>query len=542
VLLAAGMLGWRMVREGIAQEPAAAGSRPFGLSYVPRDAVLVLATRPAELLRQPALASLRDSLANLGDDGPWRGIKPEDVTELKLIALLDERVQLTIAFTLRAASAEAATRLATYLGTNTESIRYGGTSYVRTQSAQVYFQPDVLSFVVASDEATLRRCILAGKAGAATTNWAERWSMVAERSAAAVVNTSLLRALPELAVSPSRGRMASTRSHEQLFRQTLAQATPLWQRSEWAVAELVVTEQITLRVVSQSASEENARQVHDALLTTVSAGRLGLALGRAEAVRADDPRGAALLQQLDLLDTMLEKAQIARQEKQVGLVARADSGLAQRLASMLLPAALATRDTNLRTTGANNLKLLALAMHNYHDTYKVFPAATQIGPKNVPHSWRVTILPFLEQAELYREYRQDEPWDSDHNRKALAKMPAVYRSPGDARTSTNTSYFTLVGPETPFHENKPGRLANIVDGTSNTILLVEAKQPTPWTKPEDIPFDSQQALPALGGWLPTGFMSAFCDGSVRFVPADIDPQTLRYAIMQQDGHSLHWPQ
>jgi hypothetical protein len=189
-----------------------------------------------------------------------------------------------------------------------------------------------------------------------------------------------------------------------------------------------------------------------------------------------------------------------------------------------------------------NLKKIALAFHNYHDTYKTFPAATQIGPKDVPHSWRVTVLPFLGEIQLYEQYRQDEPWDSQHNKQVLAEMPDVYRCPGDRRDSTNTSYFTMVGPQTVFEGNKCAKIRDILDGTSNTILVVESKGEVAWTKPEDIPFDPAGSLKKPGGWHLGGFCVAMCDGSARFLPDTIDDQTLRHAIMRADGNVLRFPE
>jgi hypothetical protein len=97
-------------------------------------------------------------------------------------------------------------------------------------------------------------------------------------------------------------------------------------------------------------------------------------------------------------------------------------------------------DQRLRAQSVNNLKQIALALNNYHDTYKAFPAAVQIGPKDVPHSWRISILPFLESFPLYERYRLDEPWDSEHNKTLLPEMPAVLRAPDAAPDSFHTSY------------------------------------------------------------------------------------------------------
>ena len=130
-----------------------------------------------------------------------------------------------------------------------------------------------------------------------------------------------------------------------------------------------------------------------------------------------------------------------------------------------------------RQKAINNLKQIMLALHNYYDTNGHFPPPVLTGPDGkTPYSWRVAILPYLEQTELYKRYKFDEPWDSDNNKRLLEQMPPVLRDPTADRHSTDTSYFALVGAETCFGE-KGGTgttFAEIKDGTANTIMVVEA--------------------------------------------------------------------
>ncbi len=197
-----------------------------------------------------------------------------------------------------------------------------------------------------------------------------------------------------------------------------------------------------------------------------------------------------------------------------------------------------------------NLKQIALAFHNYHDTYKAFPAAVQTGPKNTPRSWRVTILPFLDHIELYERYQQDEPWDSPHNKTVLSKMPDVYRAPGVAANSTNSAYFgfTLSSPAESDPKALPAvagasntRLRDIVDGTANTILVVETKLDVPWTQPADVPYDAASPLPKLGGFHDGGFNAALCDGSSIFFPDTFDRGMLLKFIQRDDGNPVSFP-
>ncbi|MCL6503895.1 MAG: DUF1559 domain-containing protein [Pirellulales bacterium] len=205
-------------------------------------------------------------------------------------------------------------------------------------------------------------------------------------------------------------------------------------------------------------------------------------------------------------------------------------------------AASETRDAKARRArSSENLKQIGLAMHNYHDVHGHFPPAVLIGPDGkTPHSWRIALLPYLGQDALHQQYRFDEPWDSQANLKVLAQMPEVFRAVDDP-TSTATNYFVLTGPDTVF--GKPGgtKYLDIIDGTSNTLMLVEAAADVPWTKPEDLPYDAQQPLPKLGGVFNEGFHVALCDGSVRFIPASVEARVLHAMITRAGTEAFEFP-
>ena len=138
---------------------------------------------------------------------------------------------------------------------------------------------------------------------------------------------------------------------------------------------------------------------------------------------------------------------------------------------------------------------------------------------------------------MYNQYNFDEPWDGPNNRKLIDKMPATYGYPGPDGTPssrTNTSYFVFTGPSTAVGAGDGPKIQKITDGTSNTILAVEAKRDIPWTKPEDIPFDPKVPLPDLGGFTPDGFNALFGDGSVSYIKKSIAPMTLK-ALITRDG-------
>jgi hypothetical protein len=190
---------------------------------------------------------------------------------------------------------------------------------------------------------------------------------------------------------------------------------------------------------------------------------------------------------------------------------------------------------------ANNLKQLALAMHNYHDVHGKFPAAAVLGADGkTTHSWRVALLPYLEQDHIYKKYRFDEPWDSPSNARLSMPMTPFLRHPQAPEGSSTSSYYVLTGPETIFAGSAGLRISEIADGTSNTILIVEAKRDIPWMKPEDIPYAADKPLPELGGYDPSGFFVALADGSVRRLPKTIDEKLLRSLITRNGGEPIDY--
>jgi RNA polymerase sigma factor (sigma-70 family) len=281
------------------------------------------------------------------------------------------------------------------------------------------------------------------------------------------------------------------------------------------------------------------------------------------------------------------------------------------------------------------LRTLGAAILNYHAAFGHLPAPAMVDEKAKPLlSWRVAILPFLEQNELYRQFKLDEPWDGPHNKKLLAKMPAVFAPVRKTRAATATYFQYIVGPEAIFTSHRlrgssafggfgpgagpgfpggmgggpaglgmpgmggrpgmggsgpggprggpaPGGMgppggsglgfpgmpggsgmgpgggasgppgmggrpgggipsipANIPDGASNTILVVEAGAPVEWTKPEDVPYDPKKPLPRLGGQFASVFHVLTADGGVRALPRRLDERAIRAAITPAGGEEV----
>lgn len=191
-----------------------------------------------------------------------------------------------------------------------------------------------------------------------------------------------------------------------------------------------------------------------------------------------------------------------------------------------------------RSVSANNLKQIALAMHNYHDAYGAFPPAAVVDKDGKPLlSWRVLILPFIEQDNLFKEFKPDEPWDSEHNKKLIGKMPRTYQVPnrGDPKAG-NTHYRVFTGKGAAFDLLQGAKITDFTDGTSNTVLAVTAAEAVPWTKPDELAFDPEKDMSKLLGFLHgDACMVAFADGSVRALKKTIRPPLLNLVLQRDDG-------
>jgi hypothetical protein len=187
------------------------------------------------------------------------------------------------------------------------------------------------------------------------------------------------------------------------------------------------------------------------------------------------------------------------------------------------------------------LSELAHAMHRYSEDHGHLPATATYDRQGQPLlSWRVLLLPYIEKEHLFRQFKLDEPWDSAHNLSLLPEMPYSY-SPleGNPPLKPYTTLFQVfVGKGTAFQGREGLRLMDI-PRRSYTILVAEAGQSVPWTKPEDIPYDESQPVPKLGGFFKGVAHVVMADGYAGHIRRDIDEAILRAAIARDsDGPML----
>ena len=185
------------------------------------------------------------------------------------------------------------------------------------------------------------------------------------------------------------------------------------------------------------------------------------------------------------------------------------------------------------------LRKILLGMHNYESAYGFLPGDICDAKKKPLLSWRVTVLPYIEDedTELYKSFKLDEPWDSKNNLALVEKLPKIF---APIRIETDEPGHTFVqgfhGKEVFFDTARKLKFANITDGTSNTIAAVETGESTPWTKPGGLPFDEKIDLPKFGAELDGDFHVAFLDGSVHLVKAKkFDPKAFKMLLTIAGG-------
>jgi prepilin-type processing-associated H-X9-DG protein len=213
--------------------------------------------------------------------------------------------------------------------------------------------------------------------------------------------------------------------------------------------------------------------------------------------------------------------------------------------ALFLPAVQQAREAARRAQCQNNLRQIGLALMNYETVYGTFPPAFVADENGKPmHSWRVLILPYLEQQALYDSYDFSQPWDGPNNSRLLSQMPATFRCPSDpsGTNATTTAYVGAFGEHCIFRGSKPVRFSEIMDGSANTLMVGEATDAgIPWMKPDDIDVALHPTLSDPKGFTShhaRGVNFLLADGSVRFIVQSIDAKSLQAMFTRDGGETI----
>jgi len=200
----------------------------------------------------------------------------------------------------------------------------------------------------------------------------------------------------------------------------------------------------------------------------------------------------------------------------------------------------------------NNLKQIGLALHNFADDKKGLPEPVAGDP---PRSWRVDLLPYLDQAPLRASYRDDAPWDSEANlevgRKGHMYVCPTMANPFDERKRTVTCYTAVTGEKAAFSPENRARFPALPDGNATTILVIEAGgRAITWTDPRDVDLETSPIRinaarstptesPGIGSSPHTGGCHVvLADGAVRFISENIDSAVLKKLLTADGGESM----
>jgi hypothetical protein len=332
-----------------------------------------------------------------------------------------------------------------------------------------------------------------------------------------------------------------------------------------------VKKEMTFDLALQFENEADAQAGQKALRKVVELGRAqltgyrrngeemvtGRPRGKDQARSADDlPQaimGMMMLAGVNNLDEQLAELPITQNKNTVSTQLRLPSSMAPLAggaviaAGISLPAVQKMRNSAARMQSTNNLKQIALAMFNYEAAMGTFPPAAICDKRgNKLLSWRVAILPYIEQNNLYKQFKLDEPWDSEHNKQFSQVAIKTYMDPraeyGEKKFN-HTHYKLFVGGGAAFDWVKGRGIATISDGSSNTIMLAAAGESVPWAKPDDFEFDPKKPLPDLKKPF-NELIVAMCDGSVRTLRPesvkDFD-SIMKLMIQADDGQVFQNP-
>jgi prepilin-type processing-associated H-X9-DG protein len=220
------------------------------------------------------------------------------------------------------------------------------------------------------------------------------------------------------------------------------------------------------------------------------------------------------------------------------------------LVALLLPAVSYSRSAALRNSCTCHLKQLGLALLNYESTYNCFPPAYIADADGKPmHSWRVLILPYLEEHAVYKKYDFNEPWNGPHNRQLADEINAIFRCPEASGSASETSYVAVVGPETGWPGATPLKIRDIRDGTSKTIAIVEvANSGINWMEPRDMTLaEALKGINPPGADLKIssehagGAMVGFFDAHVSFLQNGLSTDVLRGLLTAAGGEPVADP-
>lgn len=300
-----------------------------------------------------------------------------------------------------------------------------------------------------------------------------------------------------------------------------------------------------VQIEMEAADEAALMQVNQSLTGALGLGKA--ILGGQVAQMASNPNlPAEQVEALKFVQQLLNAIAVAKQESSVSLTLTLTDTLREQLIGMIETGAGSAKQSAQSTLTLNHMKQIALALHLYNSDEGELPVGESEKVKYADGkpllSWRVHILPYLEEQELYDQFHLDEPWDSEHNLTLLDQMPEVLSSPTKELKAGHTAFVAPSAEGALLLGSEAVTFGDIGDGSSYTVMFVEvgAEQSVPWTKPGGVAVNPDDVEASLGGG-EGPIAVGLADGAVLPIPAGFDNQSWLNLINTNDGNAVELP-
>jgi hypothetical protein len=448
------------------------------------------------------------------------GLPPENIEQLTLAVS-----KTSIPVTIVAATAPCKRdRVISMVAPNAAEQKEGNSAYHGNREVAVHFVSDRL-YLFGPEEGIKQYLVRPSKTGALSEGALKEAAGLAQKHMAVVAVDPQFKELSEIVKQAGNSPFANA----------IKPVIDL----RFAHLTLDLGDQLELAAQLSYADADTAKKNHPDIKKVVEFGRTSVAQIRSS---LDPSMREAAAPFTNFLDSILRSATVEQEGAKVNVAVQSEKGSMGQLVAALGPAVQKVRESANRTISQNNLRQIGIAMHQHADIFGgQMPKAAIYSKTGQPLlSWRVAILPYIEQKPLYDQFKLDEPWDSEHNKKLIPILPKTYAPPGVTTSQPGMTFYRIfTGPMTPFPGQAPSRLpASFPDGLSNTILVVEAGEAVPWTKPDELAYDPQKPLPKLGGIFKGITNVLLGDATVRPLSPKVSEKTIRAAITPAGGEVL----
>jgi len=523
-------------------QPVAAPGGASDTTYVTPSAAAVVVVRPAQFMKSQAAEFLPVEVATAAGL-KYANVDPANIEEATAFVDLANPMAPNYGVTLKFTQPIKASDIKPEFRAHTQPDKLGGRTYLKSQQPMLpsLFAPNSRTLVIASESA-LKQFV----EGAKGPKNGPVVDLLAKSPAGsdvyAAVSVTMLRPLVQMGLAQSREPIP-------------AEAKPFLDALnllDTAELTLTLSQPGTTSLVAHANDATAAEKVETLLSDAAAKFKEKLNEDLAKQKASDDPVEQAFAKYTERVSGRWTQPFMPQRDGAKLTFFNAEGGSSQQqqlvtvavigvLVALLLPAVQAAREAARRNQSINNMKQIIIALMNNMDTQTKYPANAIYSAEGKPLlSWRVQILPYIEEKALFDEFHLDEPWDSEHNRALIPRMPAVFQNPNVADEG-KTNYLAVVGPGCIFDGTPNGTsIVDIKDGTSRTIQVVEANadQAVEWTKPADLKLNDANPAEHLGRLRPGGWLAGFADGHIEFInnfPPDPQSAALLKGLFTRAG-------